>query len=80
MLMLLYFLFTALLLEHRIDISCFTLMTDDMLKEIIPMIGHRAKFRANLEEWRKVIALANNQVIYQVSNIFLYILLYLEVK
>jgi tyrosine-protein phosphatase YwqE len=55
-------------------------MTDDMLKEIIPMIGHRAKFRAILEEWRKVIALANNQVIYQVSNIFLYILLYLEVK
>jgi len=32
-----------------------------MLKEIIPMIDHRAKFRANLEEWRKVLALANNQ-------------------
>lgn len=43
-----YFLFNAYL-------------TDDMLKEIIPMVGHRAKSRANLEEWRNVIALANDQ-------------------
>ncbi|KAL5246036.1 hypothetical protein ACI65C_013444 [Semiaphis heraclei] len=35
---------------------------EDMIKDIIPMIGDRAKFRANLEEWRKVLALANNQV------------------
>jgi len=32
-----------------------------MLREIMPMIGDRAKFNANLEEWRKVLALANNQ-------------------
>lgn len=72
MLMLLYFVYTATLLEHKIDTSCLTLLTDDMLKEIIPVIGHRAKFRANLEEWRKVIALANNQVSLMVSSIFIY--------
>lgn len=32
-----------------------------MLREIMPMIGDRSKFKANLDEWRKVIALANNQ-------------------
>lgn len=31
------------------------------MKEIIPMIGHRAKFKINLEEWRKVITLVNNE-------------------
>ncbi|KAL4119177.1 hypothetical protein QTP88_012022 [Uroleucon formosanum] len=56
--------------DHGIDLSCFSLLTDDMLKDMIPMIGHRAKFRANLEEWRKVLALANNQasVIYCSSS------------
>ncbi|KAF0747614.1 SAM domain-containing protein [Aphis craccivora] len=47
--------------EHGIDISCLTLLTDEMMKEIIPMIGHRAKFKINLEEWRKVITLVNNE-------------------
>lgn len=60
--LLIYFSFYILLSDHGIDLSCFSLLTDDMLKDIIPMIGHRAKFRANLEEWRKVLALANNQV------------------
>ncbi|KAE9529992.1 hypothetical protein AGLY_011454 [Aphis glycines] len=47
--------------EHGIDISCLTLLTDEMMKEILPMIGHRAKFKINLEEWRKVITLVNNE-------------------
>ncbi|XP_060860095.1 uncharacterized protein LOC132937269 [Metopolophium dirhodum] len=47
--------------EHGIDISCLTLITDEMMKEIIPMVGHRAKFKVNLEEWRKVITQVNDQ-------------------
>lgn len=65
------------LLEHEIDISCLTLITDDMLKEIIPIVGHRAKFRANLEEWRKVIALANDQITLLVSIFFIFIYFHL---
>ncbi|CAI6367798.1 unnamed protein product [Macrosiphum euphorbiae] len=53
--------YTDVFKEHGIDISCLALLTGDMLREIMPMIGDRAKFNANLEEWRKVIALANNQ-------------------
>jgi len=41
--------------------SCLTLITDEMMKEIIPMVGHRAKFKVNLEEWRKVITQVNDQ-------------------
>ncbi|XP_022176321.1 uncharacterized protein LOC111037837 [Myzus persicae] len=59
--------------EHGIDLSCFSLLTDDMLKDVIPMVGHRAKFRANLEEWRKVLALANNQVSVMVRIMYLLI-------
>lgn len=39
-----------------------TLLTKDMIKEMIPMIGHRAKFKANLKEWRKAIDITNDQV------------------
>lgn len=58
--------------DHGIDLSCFSLLTDDMLKDMIPMIGHRAKFRANLEEWRKVLALANNQASVMVRITYLH--------
>jgi len=44
-----------LLLEQGIDISCLGLLTDEMLKELIPKIGDRAKLKSNLAEWRSVI-------------------------
>ncbi|KAF0707515.1 SAM domain-containing protein [Aphis craccivora] len=48
--------------EECIDISTLTLLTGDMVKELIPKIGHRAKFMTNLEEWRKVLNITNDQV------------------
>lgn len=60
--------FLYFLTDQGIEISSLTLLTDDMIKEIIPLVGHRAKFKANLEEWRKVIALANDQVSYLVKT------------
>lgn len=50
------------IIEEYIDISTLTLLTDDMIKELIPKIGHRAKFKTNLEEWRKVLNITNDQV------------------
>jgi len=50
------------LIEEYIDISTLTLLTGDMVKELIPKIGHRAKFMTNLEEWRKVLNITNDQV------------------
>jgi len=41
------------LLEQDIDVSSLSLLTEDMIKEIISMVGHRAKFKGNLEEWKK---------------------------
>lgn len=48
------------LLEQAIDVSSLALLTDDMVKEMIPMIGHRAKFKANLEEWKKALTITTN--------------------
>lgn len=55
------------LLEHGIDISCLTMLTEEMIKEIVPKIGDRAKLITNLSEWRKVIELTNNKTDYMVS-------------
>jgi len=54
-------IFVFSIIEHGIDMSCLTLITDEMMKEIIPMVGHRAKFKVNIEEWRKVITQVNDQ-------------------
>jgi len=43
------------LLEQDIDVFSLSLLTEDMIKEIIPMVGHRAKFKGNLKEWKKSI-------------------------
>ncbi|KAF0711339.1 Uncharacterized protein FWK35_00036995 [Aphis craccivora] len=41
--------------EQDIDVFSLSLLTEDMIKEIIPMVGHRAKFKGNLKEWKKSI-------------------------
>lgn len=39
------------------------------MKELIPKIGHRAKLKANIDEWRKVLDLTNdNQITIMVST------------
>lgn len=55
------------ILEHGIDISCLCMLTEDMIKEIVPKIGDRAKIITNINEWRKVIDLTNNRNEYTVS-------------
>lgn len=49
----------TVLLEHGVDISCLTMLDEDMLKEIVPKVGDRAKLKTNIAEWRKVIELAS---------------------
>lgn len=51
------------LLEQDIDVSSLALLTEDMIKEIIPMVGHRAKFKCNLEEWKKALTVTNEVTI-----------------
>lgn len=43
------------------------MLTEDMIKEIVPKIGDRAKLITNINEWRKVIDLANSRIEYIVS-------------
>jgi len=31
------------------------LLTEDMIKELIPVIGHRARFMSNLQEWKTIV-------------------------
>jgi hypothetical protein len=31
-----------------------------MMKKLVPKIGHRAKLKANVDEWRKVLDLTND--------------------
>lgn len=51
------------LLEQDIDVSSLSLLTEDMIKEIIPMVGHRAKVKGNLEEWKKALTVTNEVTI-----------------
>lgn len=65
----LYFTLISLLLDEGIDITCLNILTEDMMKELIPKIGHRAKLKANIDEWRKVLDLTNdNQITIMVST------------
>jgi len=45
------------------------LADDVMLREIMPMIGDGEKFKANLEKWRKVIALTNQPQFMVLTNL-----------
>jgi len=51
----------TILLEHGIDISCLSMLSEEMIKEIVPKVGDRAKLITNLGEWRKLLELANNR-------------------
>lgn len=55
------------MIDEGIDITCLNILTEDMMKELVPKIGHRAKLKANIDEWKKVIDMTNNQMT-SVSN------------
>lgn len=59
----------TIFIEHGVDISCLSMLNEEMIKEIVPKIGDRAKLQTNLGEWRKVLELANNRTEYMVSII-----------
>ncbi|XP_025413806.1 uncharacterized protein LOC112685948 [Sipha flava] len=46
--------------NEGIDITCLNILTEDMMKELVPKIGHRAKIKANVDEWRKLLDLTND--------------------
>ncbi|XP_025420259.1 uncharacterized protein LOC112690458 [Sipha flava] len=48
--------------DHGIDISCFSMLDNNMIKEIVPKIGDRAKLISNLNDWRKILDMTNNKV------------------
>lgn len=41
---------------NDINMKTMSLLTDDMIKELIPIIGHRARFNTNLNQWRTIIS------------------------
>lgn len=44
-------------LENDIDIKTLLFLKEEnMIKELIPSIGHRARFISNLEDWREIIS------------------------
>ncbi|XP_060865009.1 uncharacterized protein LOC132941117 [Metopolophium dirhodum] len=58
----------TILLEHGVDISCLSMLSEEMIKEIVPKVSDRAKLITNLGEWRKVLELANNRTEYMDLN------------
>jgi len=42
------------------------MLSEEMIKEIVPKVRDRAKLITNLGEWRKVLELANNRTEYTV--------------
>lgn len=43
------------MIENDIDMKTLVLLSEDMIKELIPKIGHRAKLNSNLQQWKSVI-------------------------
>ncbi|CAI6372350.1 unnamed protein product [Macrosiphum euphorbiae] len=41
--------------ENEIDIKTLGLLSDDMIRELVPIIGHRAKLKTNIDQWRLII-------------------------
>lgn len=60
------------MLDEGIDISCLNFLTEDMMKELVPKIGDRAKLKANIDEWKKVLDVTNSQITILVSTISSY--------
>ncbi|KAF5274922.1 hypothetical protein FQR65_LT16833 [Abscondita terminalis] len=42
-------------IDNDVDIKTLPLLTESMIKELIPSIGHRARFKSNLDEWRNIL-------------------------
>lgn len=38
------------------------LLTEDMIKELVPVIGHRARLISNLQEWKAIVQGATDLV------------------
>lgn len=58
-----------LLLDEGIDITCLNILSEEMMKELVPKIGHRAKLKANIDEWKKVLDLTSSQITIMVSTV-----------
>lgn len=58
-----------LLLDEGIDITCLNILSEEMMKELVPKIGHRAKLKANTDEWKKVLDLTSSQITIMVSTV-----------
>ncbi|KAF0706485.1 SAM domain-containing protein, partial [Aphis craccivora] len=51
-----------MILNNGIDVSSLSMLDEDMLKEIVPKVGDRAKLKSNINDWRKILDMANNKV------------------
>lgn len=58
-----------ILLDEGIDITCLNILSEGMMKELVPKVGHRAKLKANIEEWKKVLDLTSSQITIMVSTV-----------
>ncbi|XP_060855335.1 uncharacterized protein LOC132933014 [Metopolophium dirhodum] len=43
-------------------VSCLSMLDENMLKEIVPKIGDRAKLKSNINDWRKILDMTNDKV------------------
>lgn len=43
------------------------MLDEDMIKEIVPKVGDRAKLKSNINDWRKILDITNNKVNFLVS-------------
>jgi hypothetical protein len=46
--------------ENDIDIRNLPLLKEEMIKELIPSVGHRARFVSNLDDWRVIVSAMPN--------------------
>jgi len=42
--------------ENDIDIRNLPLLKEEMIRELIPSVGHRARFVSNLDDWRVIVS------------------------
>jgi len=64
-----YFTQIYILLDEGIGITCLNILTEDIMKKRVPKVGHRAKLKANIEEWKKVLDLTSSQITIMVSTV-----------
>jgi len=42
------------LLDKDIDITSLNILSEEIMKELVPKIGQGAKLKSNIDEWKKV--------------------------